>query len=423
MVNRLTLTMLVMIMLTQVTTPVEAASEGTGTNSLEALSGINLEPQSWVADKNTKKAYKVGRKADIAPLGSVNAFGFDPSTVKDIYKFPTYDTAGIIVGTGQTVAIVAAFHNPKAESDLNAFSTAYGLPACTKLSDCFKQVYSDQYGNVISAAPVFNEGWAMEMSLDVQWAHAIAPGANILLVEAKDSNAGNLLGAVKYASKNAKYVSNSWGGNEFSFETWYDSWFATTSVSYFVASGDGAKPFWPSVSPNVVAVGGTSLKNIGAPDFSETGWVSSGGGCSAYEKANASQSSYFAIFKNEDQCLGKRATPDLSLNADPASGVSVYNSNKYLDYLGGPGVVGGEVGPWYKLGGTSASTPMVAGRAAATEGQVQVNAAYVYNTTTPRISYRDIVEGSSSYTSGTTTITKFCKAGFDLVTGRGSWLN
>jgi subtilase family serine protease len=144
----------------------------------------------------------------------------------------------------------------------------------------------------------------------------------------------------------------------------------------------------------VVSVGGTTLRNIGADNFSETGWTGSGGGCSTYESAPSAQSG-FATY-GQVGCGGKRATPDVSLVADPATGVSVYNTTKYY---GGTG--------WFTLGGTSASAPMWAARSAVA-GSV-VNASTVYGTT---ISYRDITVGNNGAA---------CREGYDLVTGRGSW--
>ena len=118
-------------------------------------------------------------------------------------------------------AIVDAFDDPRAESDLGVFSSQFGLPACTTANGCFSKV--DQNGG--TNYPRKDAGWALEISLDVQWAHAIAPGAKILLVEATTNSFANLLAAEDYAKTHAQYVSNSWGASEFSGETGYDSHF------------------------------------------------------------------------------------------------------------------------------------------------------------------------------------------------------
>jgi subtilase family serine protease len=318
------------------------------------------------------------------PLVSNSPYGLSPQTIKSVYGFSTSPTAG----AGKTIAIVDAFDDPTAENDLNVFSSQYGLPSCTTANGCFRKV--NQTGG--TNYPRKDAGWALEISLDVQWAHAIAPGAKILLVEAKSNSFSNLLAAEDYAKTHAQYVSNSWGAGEFSGESAYDSHFAQSGVSFFVSSGDnGAPAEYPSSSPNVISVGGTTL-NLGSNGnlVSETGWSGSGGGCSAYESKNAKQST------GSVNCNGKRATPDVSLDADPASGVSVYDSTAYQGQAG-----------WWRVGGTSASAPMWAARSAA--AGVQVDANYVYGNT---ITFRDITVGNNGADA---------LPGYDLVTGRGSW--
>jgi len=313
--------------------------------------------------------------------------GLSPTTIKSAYGFPTSATAG----TGQTIAIVDAYDDPSAESDLGVFDSTFSLPACTTANGCFKKV--NQTGG--TSYPSKNTGWALEISLDIQWAHAIAPGAKILLVEASSNSFANLLAAEDYAKTHAQYVSNSWGGSEFSGEAANDGHFAQSGVSFFVSSGDAGLPAeYPSASPNVISVGGTTLQFSGNTLTGETGWSSGGGGCSAYENATAAQSS-FAQY-GQVGCAGKRATPDVSLDADPASGVSVYDTTRYQGQSG-----------WFRVGGTSASSPMWAGRAAV--AGVVVSSAYVYGNT---ISYRDITSGNNGAA---------CLVGFDLCSGRGSW--
>jgi subtilase family serine protease len=322
------------------------------------------------------------------PAASTAPTGLSPATIKSVYSFPTSSTAG----AGKTIAIVDAYDDPTAESDLGVFSSQFGLPACTTANGCFSKV--DQTGG--TSYPRKDAGWALEISLDVQWAHAIAPGAKILLVEASSNSFANLLAAEDYAKSHAQYVSNSWGASEFSGEASYDSHFAQSGVSFFVSSGDAGLPAeYPSASPNVVSVGGTTLHFSGGNFTSETGWSGSGGGCSAYENATAAQSNFSQY--GQVNCGGKRATPDVSLDADPASGVSVYDTTRYQGQSG-----------WFTVGGTSASSPMWAGRSAVA-GAV-VNSAYVYGNS---ITYRDITSGDNGASA---------LVGFDLVTGRGSWI-
>ncbi len=321
------------------------------------------------------------------PAATSSPTGLSPATIKSVYGFTTSSTAG----AGTTIAIVDAYDDPSAESDLNVFSSQYGLPACTTSNGCFSKV--NQTGG--TSYPSKNAGWALEISLDVQWAHAIAPGARILLVEASSNSFANLLAAEDYAKTHAQYVSNSWGASEFSGESGYDGHFAQSGVSFFVSAGDAGLPAeYPSASPNVISVGGTTLNFSGSTFSSETGWSSGGGGCSAYETATSAQSGFGGYA--QVSCGGMRATPDVSLDADPSSGVSVYDTTRYQGQSG-----------WFKVGGTSASSPMWAGRAAVSGSAV--SAATVYGNT---ITFRDITSGNNGAP---------CLVGFDLCTGRGSW--
>jgi len=321
------------------------------------------------------------------PNATSSPTGLSPATIKSAYNYSTSSTAG----AGKTIAIVDAYDDPTAESDLAVFNSQFGLPACTTANGCFSKV--DQSGG--TSYPRKDSRWALEISLDIQWAHAIAPGANILLVEAASNSFTNLLAAEDYAKAHAQYVSNSWGGSEFSGESSYDSHFVGSGVSFFVSSGDSGLPAeYPSASPNVISVGGTTLHFSGSTFSSETGWSGSGGGCSAYESATSAQQA-FGTFAQVG-CGTKRGTPDVSLDADPASGVSVYDTTRYQGQQG-----------WFKVGGTSASSPMWAGRSAV--AGATVNSAYVYGNS---ITYRDITSGNN----GASALT-----GYDLVTGRGSW--
>ena len=324
----------------------------------------------------------------LRPQASTSPTGLSPATIKSVYNFSTSTTAG----AGKTIAIVDAFDDPTAESDLAVFSQQYGLPACTTANGCFKKV--NQTGG--TSYPRKDPGWALEISLDIQWAHAIAPGAKILLVEATTNSFTNLLAAEDYAKAHANYVSNSWGAPEFSGENTYDSHFVQSGVSFFVSAGDAGLPAeYPSASPNVISVGGTTLHFSGSNFTNETGWSGGGGGCSQYENATSAQASFSQY--GQVNCSGKRATPDVSLDADPASGVSVYDSTRYQGQQG-----------WFTVGGTSASSPMWAARSAV--AGVVVNSAYVYGNS---ISYRDITSGNNGAP---------CLVGFDLCTGRGSWV-
>ena len=322
------------------------------------------------------------------PDASSSPVGLTPAVMKAAYGFSTSATAG----AGKTVAIVDAYDDPTAANDLGVFSTQFGLPACTSANGCFTKV--NQTGG--TKYPSANAGWALEISLDIEWAHAIAPGAKILLVEASSSSFGNLLAAEDYAAAHANYVSNSWGGSEFSGEKSYDSHFVHTGVVFFVSAGDAGLPAeYPSASPNVISVGGTLLTfNTNGSLASETGWTDGGGGCSNYETATSAQSAFSGYA--QVKCAGKRATPDVSLDAAPNSGAAVYDSTKYSGQSG-----------WWQVGGTSLSSPMWAGRAAF--AGVVTNASYIYGN---NITFRDITSGNNGAA---------CLTGFYLCSCRGSW--
>lgn len=308
--------------------------------------------------------------------------GLSPSAIDAVYGFSGS-------GGSATIGIVDAYDDPSAASDLAAFSQHYGLPTPN-----FTKV--NQSGG--SSMPPVDSGWALEISLDIEWAHAIAPSAPILLVEASSSGLNDLITAEKYAGQHASFVSNSWGAGEFGGETIDDSAFSTPGVSYFASSGDsGRGTDYPAVSPNVTAVGGTSLKfTSGNLLASETAWSGSGGGCSILEHATTAQLTFSQY--SQVHCNGQRAVPDVSLDADPKSGVAVLDSTPYSGSSG-----------WWTVGGTSVASPIWAAEAS-THG-AQVSSSTIYGSSIP---FRDILTGSNGYSAG---------PGLDLVTGRGSWAN
>jgi hypothetical protein len=262
-------------------------------------------------------------------------------------------------GGAGTIAIVDAFHYPTAYQDLTAFSQALGLPVLPQCphsgaAGCFQVVFAS------GIQPQVNCGWAQEAALDIEWAHAMAPNAKIVLVEAASNYNSDLFAAVDVATNEVLCgastcpsggagtgeVSMSWGSSESSRETSYDSRFTKPGVVYFAASGDsGGKVIYPSASPNVVSAGGTTINRDASGNFtSETGWSGSGGGKSKYER----RPSYQNVITN---IVGtQRGTPDFSFDADPYTGVSVYDSTP----------CGGMSG-WMVFGGTSVSAPAVAG--------------------------------------------------------------
>ena len=338
--------------------------------------------------------------------------GYSPQQIRSAYGFDQISINGVTGdGSGQTIAIVAAYDDPNIAADLHTFDMKFGLndPSFQKVS---------QTGGSTQAIPT-DPGWSAEMSLDVEWAHAMAPKANIMLVEANSDSLGNLMTAVDYARHvtDVSVVSMSWGGSEFWGETGYDKYFSTPAghqgVTFVAASGDGGSwwgPSWPASSPNVLAVGGTSLNlNSSGGYGGETGWRDSGGGISNFEPTPS--------YQNGVQSTGGRTTPDVSFNADPNTGFAVYDSISYQGQSG-----------WSVIGGTSAGAPQWAaliaianqGRAVnhlgtldGTSGTLPMLYALYHDPSAYASNFNDVAWGASSY---------FLRShvGYDGVTGLGS---
>lgn len=266
------------------------------------------------------------------------ATAFTPMQIQQAYGFNLISANG----SGQTIAIVDAYGDGTLSSDVAAFNTQFGLPQ-------FNQPGGPTLTVVAQAGTrATSSGWALETALDVEWAHAIAPQANIQVVLAKSSSLGNLLSAVQYAtSHGASVVSMSWGGSEFSSEASYDSYFNVPKVTCVASAGDSGEANsgveWPAASPYVVSIGGTSLYLSSGNYSSETVWNNSsgatGGGISLYETEPPYQSGW-----QQSPSGTKRTVPDVSYDGDPYTGVSVYCASY-------------QNGPWFQVGGTSIGAP------------------------------------------------------------------
>ena len=319
--------------------------------------------------------------------------GETPQSIYQVYNLP-------VPGAGsKVIAIVDAFDYPTAEHDLNVFSTQFGLPQCTTANGCFKVVYAR------GSKPRANCGWAQEAALDIEWAHALAPLAKIVLVEAASNSFTDLFQAVDVATAQVQSlggggeVSMSWGGSEFSSEASNDSHFQNANVVYVASSGDtGGVTIYPSASPYVVAAGGTTIHRNGAGAFvSETGWSGSGGGVSKYEP----KPGYQVGIANTNAT--HRSIPDFSFDADPQSGVSVYDSTRCQGSSG-----------WLVFGGTSVAAPSLAGiiNQAGHSSSSVTELTNIYANIGNSGEFRDIVSGTAgSFSAG---------PGWDFVTGVGS---
>ncbi|WP_033282071.1 putative Ig domain-containing protein [Streptomyces sp. NRRL F-525] len=320
--------------------------------------------------------------------------GLSPANLHSAYALPSTG------GSGLTVAVVDAYNDPNAASDLATYRSNFGLSACTVASGCFKQV--SQTGSTTSL-PTNDTGWAGEEALDIDMVSAVCPNCNIILVEATSATDANLGAAENEAvALGAKFVSNSWGGSESSSQTSEDtSYFKHPGVAITVSSGDeayGAE--YPATSQYVTAVGGTALStSSNSRGWTESVWKTSsteggGSGCSAYDAKPTWQT---------DTGCTKRMEADVSAVADPATGVAVY------DTYGGSG--------WAVYGGTSASSPIIAGvyALAGTPGSSDYPAKYPYSHTS---NLYDVTSGNN----GSCTTSYFCTAGtgYDGPTGWGT---
>jgi subtilase family serine protease len=336
--------------------------------------------------------------AALTPAQVRHAYGFDQITFNN----------GSIVGdgSGQTIAIVDAYNDPYIFNDLDTFDRRYSINGSQSLYQ--------QYGaanSFLTVAKLNNPrtsaSWAGEIALDVEWAHAIAPGARILLVEARSNSFSDLLAAVNYARNQpgVSAVSMSWGSGEFANETsaTYQNDFTTPNghpgVTFVGASGDNGGPaIWPSVSTNVLSVGGTRLAVDAAGNFlGETAWGGSGGGPSVYFSRPSYQAGTYSGTK--------RAAPDVSYDADPSTGFSVYNT-----YDRG----------WEQIGGTSAGAPQWAALVAIANQGRNLRGLGTLDGPTQTLpllyslssaDFHDVTGGRNSYSAA---------SGYDLVTGRGS---
>jgi hypothetical protein len=373
------------------------------------------------------------KPAATALVGTV----FTPAQIRAAYGLPALPAAGAAIsasvaatlGAGQTIYILDAYHDVSALADLNAFSIKFGLPTCAAFTvattaalplsaasaSChLATVYATSSGTMSATAPAYNGGWITESKLDVQWAHAIAPLARIVLIETPNAMTSSFLGGIALAGRMGPgVVSMSFGSAEAGWVATVDSKFAGTGMTYVAASGDvGAQVDWPAVSPNVLAVGGTGLKWTGSGTRYEEAWSKGGGGVSLYEALPAWQSG----LRTAAGTLAKRGVADVSFNANPLTA--------QFAALTLPGAAT----KWSGVGGTSIGAPQWAGIIAianamrATGGKAALgnvhNALYKTIAAVPGTyasAFADIVVGNN----GTCTI---CAAatGFDTASGLGT---
>jgi len=380
-----------------------SASQLTGAQPLDSstsdgLTGVPfnhnpniLQPESSIpvaGEMHTDHLIFVGANAPRGTAALATTASYSPSQIKTAYGVPSSGGSG-------TIVIVDAFNDQYALADFNAFSAQFGLPqeTSTNVTASTNRVFQIVYAS--GSKPRNNSGWSQEEDLDIEWAHAMAPNAKIVLIEAASNSNANLYGADDLAAtiSGAHQCSNSWGGGESSSESGSDSHFNHSGMTYLFSTGDtGGARDYPAASPNVVAVGGTSLLLTGSNTrSSETVWNGTGCGPSSYESRPSYQSGVASVVGTH------RGIGDVAAVADPNTGVLVY-------WHGG----------WYIFGGTSVACPVIAGIvnvAGANRGGPSAENTFVYGG----------LGGANFYdvTSGTAG-SYHAAAGYDFPTGVGA---
>jgi subtilase family serine protease len=316
--------------------------------------------------------------------------GYGPADIKSAYALPATG------GSGQTVAIVDAYDNPKAESDLAYYRSAWGLSACTTANKCFKKV--DQRGG--KTYPAGDPGWGVEIALDVQAVSAACPACKILLVEADDASFESIGAAVLTAVRlGADVVSNSYGADEFNgIIAMGKKYYYHPHIAIVASSGDFGftAASFPAVLGYTWAVGGTNLTKTSSGAWKEKAWDGAGSGCSAWITKPTYQ---------KDPNCSMRTVADVSAVADPETGFAVYDTY-------GLGADNG----WIVVGGTSVSAPLISGMIAkAGNADTAWKPSYAY---AHRSGLKDVVGGSNGYCGGDYLCTGL--KGYDGPTGLGS---
>ncbi len=350
------------------------------------------------------KAIAFGRRQ--GPKLMAGPTGLGPKQIQSAYKLTG------LLSHGKTVAIVDAYDDPKAASDLATFRSAYGLSACTTANGCFTKV--NQSG-AASPLPSGDYGWSEEISLDLDAVSSACPDCHIALVEANSDSTSDLTTAEDTAAKlHPAAISNSWGASEDSTILAQDVHFKHPGIAITASSGDnGYGVSWPASSQYVTGAGGTTLATASnARGWTETAWSGAGSGCSAYEPKPAWQ---------HDSGCAKRTVADVSADADPNTGLGVYDtynncgSSRFCDMLIEYGIVQGLDG-WAQVGGTSLSSPLIASSYALAGNSGSVTyGSYPYGHTA---SLFDVTSGSN----GTCSPSYLCTAGsgYDGPTGLGT---
>jgi len=370
---------------------------------LNAQAGVGIYPPSSIERPADVGVNMHTNYIIYAPTGSIiplaQPAGETPASLGCVYDIvsnpisgcPINGTTQVPTGGSGVIVIVDAYDYPSAAADLATFSTTFGLPAPN---------FSVQYASGRKPSNGCSSGWNGEESLDIEWAHAMAPGAQIVLMEASSASNSALYQAVTAANSyiaahgGKGEVSMSWGGSETSSETSSDHYFTQSGVVYFASAGDSPGVIYPSSSVNVVSAGGTQVNRSGGNYTNQTAWSDGGGGASKYESRPSFQNGVESIVGS------KRGTPDFSFDSSGGSPVAVYNSNCY--------------GGWLEVYGTSVASPSLSGivnNAGHFSTSSNAENTVIYSNLGNTSDFTDITSGSCGTHSATT--------GWDFCTGVG----
>jgi subtilase family serine protease len=339
----------------------------------------------------------------LAPNLTTGPVGYGPAQIQRAYGLRGTDAHG------RLVAVVDAYNDPKAEADLAVYRRTFGLPPCTTANRCFRKVNEDGRAQPL---PANDFGWSTEISLDLDAVSAACPTCHILLVEGAGPVPSALLAALDTAVRlGAVAVANSYGMREDEQVVTLDGHLRRPGVAIAFATGDrGYGVSWPAASRYVIAVGGTSLRPAtNRRGWAEQAWAGAGSGCARYEAKPAWQ---------HDGGCRRRTVGDVSADADPATGLGVYDTyNNCLlkllcDGLIAAGTAKGLNG-WAKIGGTSLSTPLVAAMYALAGSVRTMSYAYAH-----RAGFTDVTSGTNGSCGGSYLCV--ARKGYDGPTGLGT---
>lgn len=401
---------------------------------------LTLEVLEVARTKGAQAVQSADGEAVVPLAGSGVVTTYTVAQMRAAYGFPALPAVGSTptgaqaaqLGAGQTIYIVAAKHNPNVAAELAAFNQKFGLPTCkvrtlaptvalplapASSAGCELVIaYSTVTGGLTSTPPAYDSGWATEIALDVQWSHAIAPMARIVLVEAPDASVNSLASAIRLTnSMGPGVVSMSFGANEGAWSPSLDSVFTGSNMTYLAATGDwGTGVMWPSVASNVLGVGGTTLTYSGTGTRSEVSWSGTGGGTSVHVPTPSYQKAGLPGMGS----VARRTVADVAMNADPATG-------NYVAVI----AQGSTAVQWISAGGTSLSSPMWAGLIAVANATRLQAAKPVLGGAAHTTLYSQVGAVPGNYASGFADITSgshgtcstcAARSGYDQLSGLGT---